>query len=174
LRLLEAEPSVAMPQPPAVPSERDNMATRYRQARDVRAWVARSLWMIQAKEAIPLLLKTADDPHDYFVRLVSLEALGNWRVPEALPVFLKRLDDSFDQNRITALWALGGIGDKSVVDPVLVRISDRVPEVRGQAVTTLGLLGDSRVRPQLEALQEKEPDGRVQEALAQALARLPR
>jgi HEAT repeat protein len=91
-----------------------------------------------------------------------------------VPVFLRRLDDTFDQNRITSLWALGGIGDKSVVDPVLIRIADKLPEVRAQAVTTLGLLGDSRVRPQLEALQAKEPDGRVQEALAQALARLPR
>jgi HEAT repeat protein len=174
LRLLESEPSVAMPQPPPVPNERDNMAARYRQARDVRAWVARSLWMIQAKSAVPLLLKTAEDPHDYFLRLVSLEALANWKVEEALPVLLRRLDDSFDQNRITALWGLGNIGDRRAVDPVLAKATDRVPEVRAQAVTALGMLGDPRVRPQLETLQQSEPDGRVQEALTQALARLPR
>ena len=88
-----------------------------------------------------LLLKTAEDPHDYFLRLVSLEAIGNWKVEEAVPVLLKRLDDTFDQNRITALWALGGIGDRSVVDPVLLRLSDKAPEVRGQAVTTLRPVG---------------------------------
>jgi hypothetical protein len=60
------------------------------------------------------------------------------------------------------------------VDPVLAKATDRVPEVRAQAVTTLGLLGDSRVRSQLESMQQVEPDGRVQEALAQALARLPK
>jgi HEAT repeat protein len=174
LRLLESEQSVAMPQPPAVPTERDNMAARYRQARDVRAWVARSLWMIQAKAAVPMLLKTAEDPHDYFLRLVSLEALANWKVEEAVPVFLRRLDDTFDQNRITALWGLGNVGDRRAVEPVAARINDRVPEVRAQAVTALGMLGDPRVRPQLESLQQTEPDGRVQEALTQALARLPR
>ncbi len=150
------------------------MATRYRQARDVKAWVARTLWMIEAKQAIPLLLKTAEDPHDYFLRLVSLEAIGAWKVPEALPILLRRLDDGFDQNRMTALWALGALGDKSVVDQVLLRISDKVPTVRAQAVQTLGLLGDSRVRPQLEALQEQEADSRVQAALSEALKKLPR
>lgn len=174
LRLLEREPSVPMPLPPAIPSERENMALRYRQARDVKAWAARSLWMIQAREAIPLLLKTAEDPRNFFLRLVSLQAIGSWRLPEALPVLVNRLEDPYDQNKITALWALGGLGDRSVVDAVLLRVSDKVPEVRAQAVQTLGLLGDSRVRPQLEALQEKEPDARVQDALTQALTRLGR
>jgi HEAT repeat protein len=59
-----------------------------------------------------------------------------------------------------------------VVDPVLARLGYG-SEVRAQAVSTLGVLGDPRVRPKLEALQEKEPDSRVQEALTQALARLP-
>lgn len=174
LRLLEQEPAVQMPVPAPKPTERENMALRYRQARDVKAWAAQSLYMMEAREAIPVLLKTAEDPHDFFVRLASLQAIGSWRVPEALPVLLKRLDDPYDQNRVVALWALGGIGDRSVVDPVLRYVNDKVPEVRAQAVLTLGVLGDPRVRPELEALQEKEQDPRVLDALAQSLAKLPR
>ncbi len=131
-----------------------------------------ALWMIEAREAIPLLLKTADDPRDFFLRLISLQALGSWKVPEALPVFVKRLDDPFDQARIAALGALAAVGDRSVVDPVVARLSDKVPEVRVQAVDTLAALGDPRVRPELETLRDKEGDARVQEALEKALTRL--
>ena len=150
------------------------MATRYRQARDVRAWAAMSLGALDARNALPLLLKSAADAGDFFLRLVSVQTLGSWRAPQAVPVLVKRLEDPFDQTRVAALWALGGIGDRSVVDPVLARLSDGVAEVRIQAATTLAELGDPRVRPQLEALQQKETDSRVQDALESALARLPR
>jgi hypothetical protein len=58
-----------MPLPP-VPTERDNMAMRYRQVRDVKAWAARAVWLIQAKEAIRPP-QGAEDPSDFFLRLVS-------------------------------------------------------------------------------------------------------
>lgn len=172
LGLLEHEPVSAMPQLKGTLTERDIMGIRYREARDVKAWAARVLWALDEKAAIPLLLKTADEPDDFFLRFVSVEALAAWKVPEALPLFLKRLEDPFDQSRVAALWGLGAIGDRSVVDPVLARLSDRVVEVRAQAVNTLAELGDPRVRPQLEALQQKDIDPRVQEALNKALSRL--
>lgn len=174
LRVLEYEPSVPMPPLSATPTEREIMAIRYVEARDVKAWAARVLWMIDERAAIPLLVKAADDPRNYFLRLVALQALGSWKVPEALPVFLRHLEDPFDQNRVVALWALAQVGDKSLVDPVLARLSDVSSDVRAQAVDTLGQFGDPRVRPELEALQQKDPDSRVQEALERALGQLPR
>ncbi len=174
MTLLEREPVSPMPLPSEAPSEREMMAIRYRQARDVRAWAAKALWVLEARSAIPLLLKTAEEPNDFFLRLASLETLGSWRVHEAMPVFLRRLEDPFPQNRITALWALADIGDKSVVNAVAARLADSDPNVRGQAVETLGELGDARVRQQLQALQDSERDTRVQEAIDKAIERLPK
>jgi len=174
LRILEREPASPMPPATESPTENEVMIIRYRQARDVRAWAARTLWVIDAKAAVPLLVKTADDPDDFFLRLISVVALGSWKSPEAVPVLVKRLNDSFDRTRIAALWAIGEIGDRSTVDPVLARLSDKVLDVRVQAVTTLGELGDGRVRPQLVALQQQDPNARIQEAVDKALSQLSR
>jgi HEAT repeat protein len=174
IHLLEREPVSTMPRPKDSPSEQEIMVIRYKQARDVKAWAVRALVVIGAKAAIPLVLKTAEEPADFFLRLMSVQALGVWKVPEAVPVLVRRLEDPFDQTRAAALWGLGEIGDRTAVDPVLARLSDKAVDVRAQAVNALAELGDPRVRPQLEALQEKDPDPRVQEALQKALASLPR
>ena len=172
INLLATEPTSPMPKATGAPDEREVMAIRYRQARDVKGITAKVVWLIEARSAIPYLMKTAEDPDDYFLRLTSLETLGAWRVHEAIPVFVRRLDDPFDHVRVTALWALADIGDKSVVDAVLPKLSDRIGTVRAQAVDTLADLGDPRVRPQLLAMQEKETDGRVRDSLDKALTRL--
>src|SRR5262245_4083543 len=54
LGLLEREPPYPMPLPPAAPNERETMAIRYRQARDIRAWAAKGLWVIRARRAMPV------------------------------------------------------------------------------------------------------------------------
>jgi HEAT repeat protein len=170
--LLEREPSAKMPALKDNPTRQEMMAIRFREARDVRAWAAMSLWRTDQRTAIPLLLKTADDPDDFFLRLISVQALGYWKVPEALPVLVKRLEDPLDQTRAAAAWGLGQIGNPSAVDPVAARLSDKVPDVRVQVVNALAELGDPRVRPQLEVLQETETHPGVQEALRKAIARL--
>jgi HEAT repeat protein len=88
-------------------------------------------------------------------------------------VLVRRLDDPFPDVRMVALAGLARTGDRSVIDPVLARLSDRVPMVRAQAIMALAELGDPRVRPQLEALLERDGDGNVQRALAAALSKLP-
>jgi HEAT repeat protein len=60
------------------------------------------------------------------------------------------------------------------VDPVLARLSDESPAVRAQAVATLGVLGDPKVRQPLEALQQKESDPDVLGALEDELSKLAR
>ncbi|HEV8437193.1 MAG TPA: HEAT repeat domain-containing protein [Methylomirabilota bacterium] len=174
LRLLEREPPITMPGLKDQLTQQEIMAVRYREARDVRAWAARVLGVIEARAALPLLLKTAEDPNDFFLRVFSVETLGAWKAAEAIPVLVRRLDDPFEYTRLAALSALAALGDRSVVDPVLARLSDKVPSVRQQAVMTLVALGDPRARPPLEALQQREVEPAVQEALEKALAQLPR
>jgi HEAT repeat protein len=172
LRLAEQEPSSPMPRPSAAPTERETLAVRYRQARDVKAWAVMGLFLVEAKQAIPLLVSTADDPRDYFLRLISLRALGTWKAKEGLPVFVKRLEDPLDLARIAALQGVAAVGDRAQVGPVVARLSDGVPEVRAQAVDTLAVLGGPEARTALEALRDKEADPRVNDALARAFRTL--
>jgi HEAT repeat protein len=142
--------------------------------RDVRAWSARSIEQINARAALPLLLRTAEDPDDFFLRLLSVRVLVEWAAPEARPVFIRRLDDPYSGTRAAALAGLGRLRDPSAVDSVLARLSDAAPTVRVQAVVALVELGDPRVLPQLEALQSSDPSPLVQEVAGKALSSLRR
>ena len=124
--------------------------------------------------SLPLILKTAEEPNDFFVRLMSVRTLVAWNVPEAYPVLVRRLEDPLPDIRVLALTGLARLGDPKAVDPVLARLSDQSPAVRALAVPTLGHLGGPKVRPQLESMQEKESDPNVRGALEAELSRLAR
>jgi HEAT repeat protein len=170
--LIEKGPSFPMPYVSANPSQPEVMMIRYRQARDVKAWSARALGILGAKSTMPLLMKSAEDPDDFFLRMMATEVLGYWKAKEAIPILVRRLDDKYEYARIAALWSLGEIGDKGSVDAVIGRLTDREPKVRAQAVKTLGAIGDPRAREQLEIAQGRDPDPDVQAAVAEALERL--
>jgi len=148
------------------------MTLRYAQIKDVAAWAARTLGVLQAKSALPLLLQTAEDPKDFFLRLMSLQALVTWKAPEAYPVMVRRLEDPLPEMRAMALTGIAVLHDPRGVEPVLAVLSDSNAEVRATAVATLTVLGDPKVRPQLEALQEKESDPNVRYVLENALAKI--
>jgi HEAT repeat protein len=172
VRLLENEPRIANPLPSAFPNQQEVLAVRFREARDVAAWAAATLGLIQAREALPLLLKSAEDPDDFFLRLTSVGALVAWKAPEAVPVLVRRLGDPFPDVRARALAGLAQAGDRSVTDAVLARLSDQVAWVRIQAIAALVELGDPRARAEFERLSKEELDSDVQRALRAALARL--
>ena len=173
VRILESEPRITIALPPGTRTEMQIMSLRAAQTRDVAAWAADALGLLEARTALPLLLKTAEDPNDYFLRLMSLQSLVAWNLPEAYPVFVRGLEDSLPDNRVLALAGLARLGDPKAMDPVLARLSDAIPEVRAAAVATLALLGGPKVRPQLEAMQQKELAPAVRRALEDELARLP-
>jgi HEAT repeat protein len=174
VRLLEAGPRIPMPLPSASPSQQDIVRLRFQQSRDLRAWAASSLGALEAKEALPLLLKAAREPADFFLRVTSMGALITLRAPEAVPVFVQGLQDPFADVRALALIGLGQVGDSSSGDAVLARLSDPAPVVRAQAAGTLVELRDPRARTELESLRKRELDSSVQQALTAALARLAR
>lgn len=173
-RILESEPRLTIVLPPGTPTDQQVMALRYAQVRDVAGWAAASLGLLEARTALPLLLRTAEDPKDYFLRLMSVRSLVAWNVPEAYPVLVRSLEDPLPEIRVLALTGLARLGDPKAVDPVLARLSDADAEVRALAVPTLAHLGGPKVRPQLEAMQEKESDPRVLGALEAELSRLAR
>ena len=173
-RILETEPRLRIALPPGTPTTRQTMDLRYAQVRDVAGWAAGSLGLLEARTALPLLLRTAEDPTDFFLRLMSVQSLVAWNVPEAFPVLVRGLEDPLPEIRVLALTGLARLGDPKAVDSVLARLSDASPAVRALAVPTLGHLGGPKVRPQLEAMQQKESDPHVLGALEAELSRLAR
>jgi HEAT repeat protein len=173
MRILEHEPRTTIALPAGPPTQQQIMMLRYAQARAPAAWAAAALGELGARRALPLLLRTAEDPNDFFLRLRSIQSLIAWDVAEALPIFVRRLEDPLPDNRVLALIGLAKRGDRTLIDPVLTRLSDQNSVVRAQAVATLAVLGDATVRPPLEALQQKESDSNVLSALEEALSRLP-
>ena len=173
-KLLENEPPTRLQALENSASQPQIMMVRYWEMRDVRAWAARSIEQIDARAALPVLLKTAEDPDDFFLRLLSVRVLVAWAAPEAREVFIRRLDDPYSGTRAAALEGLGRLKDPSVVDSVLTRLSDPAVAVRVQAVVALAELGDPRVRSQLEALQNGDPSPLVQEVAGKALSVLHR
>jgi HEAT repeat protein len=174
VRILESEPRLTIALPSGKPTDQQLMALRYAQARDVAGWAAGALGLLDARSALPLLLKTAEDPNDFFLRLMSIRSLVAWKAPEAYPVLVRSLEDSLPDIRVLALTGLARLGDPKAVDPVLARLSDADPAVRALAVQTLGHLGGPKVRLQLEAMQQKESDPGVRGALEAELSRLAR
>lgn len=174
MRILESEPRLTIALPEGKPTEAQLMDLRRVQSRDVSAWAAGALGELRSKRAVPLLLKTADDPRDLFLRLMSVQALIILEASEARPVFIGRLEDPVADIRMAALVGLRKVGDRSAIAPVLARLSDESPEVRAQAVMTVASLGDATVRPPLEALQRTETASNVLSVLDDALATLPR
>jgi HEAT repeat protein len=174
LQILEHEPRPKVALPAGQPTQQEIMRLRYAQTQDVPAWAAKTLGQLDDRRAMPLLLKAAEDPDDFFLRLMSLQVLIAWSAAEARPVFMRRLEDSLPDNRVMALVGLGKLGDRTATASVLSRLSDDHPTVRTYAVATLALIGDATVRPALEALQKRESDADVLAALDSALSKLPR
>jgi len=172
VRLLETGPRIPMPVPSASPSQQDIMRLRFQQSRDLRAWAATSLGVLEAKEALPLLLKAAREPDDFFLRVTAMGALIALKAPEAVPVFVQSLHDPFADVRALGLMGLAQMGDSSSGDAVLARLSDPAPVVRAQAVGTLVELRDPRARAEVERLKKRELDSAVQQAIEAALTRL--
>lgn len=174
LRIVEREPRLPIALPPTTLTQQQIMELRRVQARDVAAWAAGALGEVRSKRALPLLLKTAEEPVDFFLRQLSITALIALGGPEARPVYLRRLDDPLPENRALALMGLTQLADKAAIGSMLPRLNDQDPLVRAQAVVALATLGDATVRPVLEALQRNESDSNVLGTLEEALSRLPR
>ena len=174
-RILASEPRFAVSPPEGQNTQQQIMELRRVQARDVSAWVAEGLGQLKATSAVPLLVTTAEDRSDFFLRIMSLRSLMLLAVPEAVPVFVRRLEDPVADIRILSLGALSHLQDRTTVPAVQRRLTDPSPLVRAQAVTSLALLGDpAAVRPVLEDLQKREIESNVQAALEEALAHLSR
>lgn len=100
------------------------------------------------KPAIPLLLETFEDKgRDWKLRnLIASQVLGQIKDEKTVEPLIKALKDTTEDEgvRRAAARALGSIGDRRAVDP-LMAVSETGPKsVRIHAITALGYLDDER------------------------------
>lgn len=71
--------------------------------------------------------------------------------------------------RQAAAWALGNIGDKRAVDPLINSLNDWSWMVQCEAAAALGKIGDNRAEKYLKKLLAENSDESVREAALEAL-----
>ena len=144
--------------------------------RYTRAFAARGLGIIKAREAVPeLLTLAADVVRQPGVAVEAIRALAEIRDPAAAAVLQQVLTagDAHPGIRAEAATALGATGTADVDGEFLLNyLSDDAPSVRGASVRALAALDGERL---LVALSGRDPDEHwsVRAALADALGQLP-
>ena len=112
--------------------------------------------------------------NDVRVRVAAVRALGELRAAQAVPVLLKVLDDTATPRNLALeiVTALGAIGDRRALDPVLDRMTDRWAAMRAAAFTSA-----AKIDPEAFLLVfsgfEPDRDWSVRVAVAAALSTLP-
>ncbi len=118
------------------------------------------------------------DYDGYVVAVSAIKALGQVaeNKAEVAALMLEHLaDDEYDEKiKPDLVLALGELGDKVAVDPLIALIEDREQEkvLRMYAATALGQIGDEKAIPSLKGLYE-ERDALTRAYAAAALARFP-
>ena len=127
------------------------------------------------KTLVPGLLRAFetsknDDPRVRRYLALALGRLDSPAPPEAVQLLSGALDDADSETRISAIWALGALGDAAAVPRLEAMYASDDPGIRKMAVYSLGAIRDPQPSKILEtALNDPVPD--VQWNAAVALAR---
>ncbi len=117
------------------------------------AWLAPHVADILARHgetAVESLLALLDRDAPPRSRAWAANVLGELRAAPALTALLRSLDDPDDEVRAKSATALGRLGDRSAVGPLLERLlTDSAPFVRARIANALGQFGDVDVTDRL-------------------------
>jgi HEAT repeat protein len=83
-------------------------------------------------------------------RYYAVHLFGGLKSARAVPVLVPLLRDP--ELNYNVAWALGEIGDKSAIHPLIETLQDRSPDVRVDAIQALEKLGAREALPDLRAL----------------------
>ena len=91
-----------------------------------------------------------------------------------VPTLIDRLasPDTDTETRVAATAALGMIGNREALMPLVAALRSRTVPVRMAAARALGRLGDRRAGPYLADVLERDPSAEVVQVAAQALGQL--
>jgi HEAT repeat protein len=117
---------------------------------------------------IPLLKSASAEDRDS-----AVAAIGGARCSGALEPLIKALADEHHMVRADAAMALGDLGDKRAVEPLLTLLNSAPGDsVRMAVVVALGALHDRRAIGPLETLLKTEKNENIRPQIEQSLERL--
>jgi len=112
------------------------------------------------------LTQSREAPADRVRRVVQL---GEARSPSGVSELIAALQDPDGNVRRLAASALGKIGDRRAVNPLMALLTrETKPQVRQSAVKALGRIGDPRARPLLEKIAADKAERDYTQAAARA------
>jgi HEAT repeat protein len=142
---------------------------------EVRSQAARALGSLRARDQVPVLITTFEDPQNREHRSVRVEivrTLGLIRDPAAGPALERALRDPDKEVVEEAVLAVGLVGHNEA-RPALEALfrSDKSSFIRGRSLEALALLRDKESIPLFESLLADKNDA-YRELSAEGLARL--
>jgi len=117
----------------------------------VRRYAVEVLERLQDPESMGLLLKTATDDQDWWVRERAVECLGTMGDPKIIP-HLSALARKDPTMVLVVVQALGAIGHKDALPILLEFLRHDDAEIRHQALQVVGLVGDRSCVDQVKPL----------------------
>jgi HEAT repeat protein len=119
----------------------------------VRAAAVRAAGQLQRPEALPALLRALDRRDIVAAEATNgLVALGS----DAVPALLEALGSESGWTRRHATGALGSIGDRRAIEPLVEALTDENAGVRWQAGYALVRFGEAALEPLLGALEHRQ------------------
>jgi HEAT repeat protein len=120
--------------------------------------------------SLATLSQALTDP-DKNVRLAVVEAIGELRNTEAVPVLSQCLHDAHWEVRCAAAAALALLGERSTMPLLVEAMGDSDADMRVAAADALGMVGDvEAIEPLI--LAQLDPEMRVRQAALKALVRV--
>lgn len=127
-----------------------------------------TLLSIDSEEELIALLEK--NKLKYRAKAFTIKLLGKLKSKKAVPILIKLLEDIKRDIRIASAEALGEIGGKEVIPPLLERtINDPDANVKKAAIQALGLIRDPQAYEPLRSLLDKEIYPDIIEALVTTL-----
>lgn len=142
---------------------------------EVRAAAAHALGSLKAKDQVPVLIATLENPQNrehQSVRLEIAESLGVIRDPSAGPALERTLRDDNTSIVEVAITAIGMVGYKDARPQIeSLFMSGKTKEIKRKAIEALALMRDPASVPLFESLLSN-PDDYNRQMAAEGLARV--
>jgi hypothetical protein len=135
----------------------------------VRAEAVHSLVSATGAAAIPEATKLALNDSDQTVRVAALDALGESRLPEALPSLEQAFASPEPAVRQAAGRAIYTIGGRPAAESFARLAFDAPPDAQKYAVVLLFVSGVSRDDPLVERIRTTHPDASIRRIAAEGL-----
>ena len=125
---------------------------------------------VRGKDWVHDLIEEAYGSGDRRLTISSIHAMGRNADLAWLPMIIEEMESEDAEMRFEAATAAGGIADEDAIPHLAELTADEDAEVQEAAIAALGQIGGPTARSVLHEVAAESSDGRVLEAVTDALA----